>query len=227
MKAKFLLCGLAAALVFSLAVAMAPHTSVQANPPPDPELMVYTYAKLLPKNAKLTDGDETKFEFTDTTWFTWVDLMPAAKFTHPTVYIFVSADKKIRVEDGGWWPELDGKIILYGEDPYEIKFPVDIYSETGISQDPEVKVYAYPKLITPQDKLTDGGETPIKIEKNTLLYWVDLKPGYRFAHPTAYILISADDKVKVVKGSWWPELNGNQILYGQDPTALKFPYPVD
>jgi hypothetical protein len=221
MKGKVFISFLAALLVLALVAVLAPSAFVQGVEP-EPDVLVYTYDELLPPGAPLTDGDVKKFKIDEYTWFTWVDLMPEAKFEHDTVYIFVSADGKVSAQAGKWWPELDGKIILYGWKPWEMKFPVDVHGFSGT-----VKVYAWPKLITPDDKLTDGGFTPIKITENTLLYWVDLHPGMRFTHPTAYILVSADDEVRIVQGGWWPELNGKPILYGQSETVLKFPFPVE
>lgn len=187
-----------------------------------PEVKVYTFEKLLPKGAPLTDGDFQKFDIKDTTWFTWVDPHPEMRFQHETFYIFVNAQGDIEVKEGKWWPKLGGQTIMYGWKPWEVKFPVDVKSKTGY-----VKVYAYPKVITPKDKLTDGGKTLIKVPDDSLLYWVDLMPYAKFAHPTAYILVSANDKVHVEKGEWWPELNGKRILYNCDPEVLKFPYDID
>jgi hypothetical protein len=221
MKRKTLLLSSVSALLLLLGFGLAPKAFMQESGP-YPDVLVYTYDKLLPPGAPLMDGDVKKFKIDEYTWFTWVDLMPEAKFAHDTVYIFVSADGKVSAVPGQWWPELDGKIILYGWKPWELKFPVDVHGTGGT-----VKVYAYPKLLTPKDKLTDGGQVPIKITDNTLLFWVDLAPGMRFTHPTAYILISADDEVRIEKGGWWPELNGEVILYQGPDEVLKFPHPVN
>ena len=220
MRTKFLFLVPIVALTLFFALAITPRALGQDI---YPEATASTFEKLLEPGSVLTDGPKgTKWEIKEYTWFTWVDLWPGAKFEHDTAYIFVTAGGKVTVEAGKWWPELDGKIILYGWEPWKVKFPVDVHGKTGT-----VKVYAHPELITPKDKLSDGGKTPIKIPANTLLYWVDLKPGYRFAHPTMYILVSANDEVTLVKGEWWPVLNGKKILYNEPPTVLKFPYPVD
>lgn len=224
MKSKFPVFALSMVVAVFITLSFAPRAYAQGvEPDPKPEAMAYTFEKLLEPGSVVQDGPKgKKWEIKEYTWFTWVDLFPGAKFEHDTIYIFVNAEGKISVEEGKWWPELDGEIILYGWKPWKAKFPVDVHGVGGT-----VKVYAHPELISPKDKLTDGGKTPIKLEANTLLYWVDLMPGYRFAHPTAYILVSADDKVTVVKGEWWPELNGKRILYNEPPTVLEFPYPVD
>ncbi|MFH2001161.1 MAG: PKD domain-containing protein [Planctomycetota bacterium] len=187
-----------------------------------PDVAVYTYQDILPPGAPLMDGKKTLFEIKDYTWLTWVDPMPGSKFAHDTVYIFASADHTIKVKAGQWWPELYGKPLMYCWDPWDIKFPEKVQGEDG-----SVSVYAHPELITPLDKLTDAGFQQINITENSLLYWVDLYPDKDFPHPTAYILVSADDKVTVVDGKWWPVLNNEQILYNQDETHLDFPYLID
>jgi hypothetical protein len=76
-------------------------------------------------------------------------------------------------------------------------------------------VYMYPHVLLPGDTLADGdtGEK-LKIEGNTVLIWVDLEPEMRFTHHTLYILISREG-VRIINGSWWPVLNGKQILDGE------------
>jgi len=73
-------------------------------------------------------------------------------------------------------------------------------------------VYTYPEKLTSNDKLTDGEKgTAIEIKEDTKLLWVDLMPDARFAHDTEYVLISASG-TKVVKGQWWPVLNGKPLF---------------
>lgn len=187
-----------------------------------PEVAVYTYQNILPPGAPLMDGKKALFDIPDYTWLTWVDPMPESKFAHPTMYIFASADHTVWTKSGMWWPELYGKSILYGCAPFNLEFPMKVNNMSG-----GIKVYAHPDIITPADKLLDGGIDQIAIGADSLLYWVDLYPEKEFGHPTAYILVSADDKVNIVDGKWWPELNGEIILYEQDPTNLDFPYLID
>jgi hypothetical protein len=48
-----------------------------------------------------------------------------------------------------------------------------------------VNVYIHPPKLTAKDKLVDGlSDEPIEITSESTLIWVDLMPGYRFAHPT-------------------------------------------
>lgn len=75
-----------------------------------------------------------------------------------------------------------------------------------------VHVFTHTEKLTLKDTLTDGDKgTPIEITSDTVLIWVDLMPGARFAHDTEYVLISAAG-TKVVKGNWWPVLNGRPLF---------------
>jgi hypothetical protein len=83
-----------------------------------------------------------------------------------------------------------------------------------------INIYTYPNPLTPGDILTDGEDgTAFEIFENTLLIWADLDPPAWFAHPTAYVLISATGDIQVAEGEWWPVLNGERILYGSQVTA--------
>lgn len=78
-------------------------------------VQVHTYPFELTPDDKLTDGkDGASFSITENTQFIWVDLHPDQKFVHDTEYIFISA-AGAHVEKGQWWPELNGRRILYGE----------------------------------------------------------------------------------------------------------------
>lgn len=78
-----------------------------------------------------------------------------------------------------------------------------------------IDVYVYPHELDSGDTLTDGNlsDRKFSLDDGTLLIWVDHQPGYRFAHRTSYILVSARQTV-VYRGSWWPVLNGKTILHG-------------
>lgn len=76
-------------------------------------------------------------------------------------------------------------------------------------------VYTHAEKLTSKDTLTDGEKgTAIEIKEDTVLVWVDLMPDARFSHPTEYVLISASG-TKVVKGNWWPVLNGKPLFRGE------------
>lgn len=82
-----------------------------------------------------------------------------------------------------------------------------------------IKVYQYPFTLKKGDVLTDGSSDSqlrkFEFETDTEFIWIDLKPRTKFAHPTAYIFLS-DKSQEMIKGSWWPVLNGKQILYGSN-----------
>src|SRR5438270_7335465 len=85
-------------------------------------------------------------------------------------------------------------------------------------------VHIYPHKLTAQDKLVDGlSAKTIEITAETTLIWIDRAPGARYAHDTEYVLISPGE-TRVIKGQWWPTLNGKDILRGD--TAEQFTGPV-
>ena len=77
------------------------------------------------------------------------------------------------------------------------------------------KVFIYPMKLSSQDRLLDG-HTKIEITDETTLVWVDLMPEARFGHPTEYLLISASG-TRIVKGDWWPTLNGKDLFRDGKP----------
>ena len=85
------------------------------------------------------------------------------------------------------------------------------------------RVHIYPDVLTSADELTDGdGKKTIKIEAPTTLIWIDRMPDARFEHPTEYVLISAE-KTRVIKGGWWPVLNGKRLFGDDAATNVKSP----
>ena len=88
----------------------------------------------------------------------------------------------------------------------------------------QIKIHIHPNPLMPGDNLTDGEEgKEFEISESTLLIWIDLIPGAKFAHPTTYILISSQE-TKVEQGRKWPVLNGKKILYGE---TNNFTSPID
>lgn len=80
----------------------------------DGHVNVYIYPYELTSEDTLSDGHEgDQIEITEDTLLLWVDLHPELRFTHDTLYILVSS-AGTRVEQGGWWPMLNGRRILYG-----------------------------------------------------------------------------------------------------------------
>lgn len=81
----------------------------------DNKIVIHVYPHELNSLDQLTDGPaEPLFKMDDNCLLIWIDLLPDAYFAHPTAYILVSKES-IRAEHGNWWPILNGKRILYGE----------------------------------------------------------------------------------------------------------------
>mgnify|MGYP000905681768 CR=1 FL=1 len=81
-------------------------------------------------------------------------------------------------------------------------------------------VYAYPVPLKAADRLCDGPVgKPLPFKEGTTFVWIDLMPEAKFAHPTLYVLL-IDREAKVVKGQWWPELNGERVLSGKTAPLL-------
>jgi len=89
----------------------------------------YFYPYELTPEDTLADGYKSAlFKITAATLLIWVDLAPDSKFPHPTSYVLISATET-RVEEGGWWPVLNGKRILYGcRNPVAVLSPFEMES---------------------------------------------------------------------------------------------------
>jgi hypothetical protein len=178
----------------------------------------------LNSNDRLQDGRSGRvLSLPDSTLLVWVDLAPAARFSHPTAYVLISPEGT-QVEEGVWWPVLNGRRILQSKpnsisviSPFQVK-----------SNDSHIEVYFYSELLFADDKLADGlGGTEIPLWSNSFFAWIDMKPGLFFTHPTLYLLIGADKKIRVINGNWWPELNGRTILYGtRDKYGVLSPFKI-
>jgi hypothetical protein len=65
----------------------------------------------------------------DDTMLVWIDLHPGMKFVHDTKYILIGPGG-VDVIDGLWWPELNGRRILYGEqNEWGVYSAFDLYFE--------------------------------------------------------------------------------------------------
>ena len=85
------------------------------NPPTGEEIAVHVYPHELTSRDRLQDGPlERLFRIHSNSLLIWVDRLPGAFFAHPTAYILISK-QNVRVEEGIWWPELNGRKILYGQ----------------------------------------------------------------------------------------------------------------
>jgi hypothetical protein len=89
-----------------------------------------------------------------------------------------------------------------------------------------VEAHIYPYRLGEGDKLSDGGKKEFKVKEPTLLIWVDLLAGGKFAHGTEYVLISRSG-TRVEKGAWWPVLNGNTLFDTRNNPAVASPFLVD
>lgn len=88
---------------------------------------------------------------------------------------------------------------------------------------PKAVVHMYPQKLSGADTLTDGPNGKrVEVTGETTLLWVDLAPNARYAHDTEYILVNARGS-HVVKGQWWPVLNGKEILRGEQNASITFP----
>jgi hypothetical protein len=108
--------GLGTLVVLTLASILLPSTVLAepgAAPPSSPKVFVYP-GKLTSKD-RLFDGS-TRIEITGETTLVWVDLMPDARFGHPTEYLLISAGGT-RIVQGDWWPTLNGKDLFRGVSP--------------------------------------------------------------------------------------------------------------
>ena len=94
----------------------------------DDKIIIHVYPHILTSQDRLSDGpSENMFRIGDNCLLIWVDFMPSAYFVHPTAYVFISKGNT-HVEHGNWWPTLNGKTILYGQQnkigiisPFKIK----------------------------------------------------------------------------------------------------------
>jgi len=90
----------------------------------DHVVRVHCYPEELRPDDELADGETAIATIETPTFLAWVDLLPEAYFTHPTAYVLVGADGKVAVHEGGWWPVLNGKTVLYGSDgAFAASFP--------------------------------------------------------------------------------------------------------
>jgi hypothetical protein len=81
----------------------------------DDKIDIHVYPHELTSLDRLTDGPtEQVFRIDDNCLLIWIDLLPDAYYVHPTAYVLISKES-IRVEHGNWWPTLNGKRILYGQ----------------------------------------------------------------------------------------------------------------
>ena len=184
----------------------------------DDQVHVHLYPQAIVPQDNLTDGPSGRtFRIASDTLLVWIDLAPAMFFTHETCYVLISKSG-VRVKRGNWWPVLNGKRVLSGQQGrYALISPFEMPPNLeGPPPEEALSIHIFPRELTSLDRLQDGPlERLFRIHDNSMLIWVDLLPGAFFAHPTAYILISKQN-IRVEDGIWWPVLNGREVLYGQE-----------
>lgn len=189
---------------------------------PRPKAEVFVHPHKLTAGAKLTGADEPT-EIKSDTILIWVDLMPGARFIHPTEFILISAEGT-RVVKGSWWPTLDGQDLFRDGKTGKVNFPLGAAGNGQTVPSSKFSVHS-PQFVTPRDKLVDF-ENVIDIQGESAFIWVDLAPDARFSHPTKYILISAAG-TRVIDGQWWPTLNGQALFREGVDHRVSFPVQIN
>jgi hypothetical protein len=88
--------------------------------------VVHVYGEKLVAGDKLTDGpDGRPIRIMGEATLVWVDLAPDARYAHETEYLLITP-RGTSVSKGQWWPVLNGKPILRGEKPAEVRFPIEL-----------------------------------------------------------------------------------------------------
>jgi hypothetical protein len=81
----------------------------------DEKINIHVFPHLLTARDRLADGPLAEpFQIDDNCLFIWIDLLPGAFFAHPTAYVLIS-QTNIQIENGNWWPTLNGQTMLYGQ----------------------------------------------------------------------------------------------------------------
>lgn len=98
----------------------------------DGPVNVHFYSEALDPRNRLSDGSDRPIPLTSRTFLAWIDLHPELRFTHPTLYLLIGADKSVHVVEGGWWPELNGKTILYNNlNKHGVLSPFEMRGQPG------------------------------------------------------------------------------------------------
>ncbi len=105
-----------------------------------------------------------------------------------------------------------------------LHLPAQLQGAEETSVAVKTAVFVYPHELTSKDTLLADGENgkAIPNKSNSALIWADLQPGARFAHPTEFLLISGEG-TQVIKGTWWPILNGKDLFRGEKAFQIEFP----
>ncbi len=87
---------------------------------------VYVYAEKLTAKDKLSFGPDAKpIPIKGESTLVYVDLMPDARFAHPTQCVLISTDGA-KVLEGDWWLVLNGKPLFRDGKEFKVNFPMDL-----------------------------------------------------------------------------------------------------
>jgi len=122
----FALCTMLAALAFvGVERNTSPLAAAQGGPPNTAK--VYVYPEKLTAKDKLSFGPSEEQKKTipikGEATLIYVDLMPNARFAHPTQCILISTDGA-RVIKGDWWLILNGKPLFRDGKDVKVDFPM-------------------------------------------------------------------------------------------------------
>jgi uncharacterized Zn-binding protein involved in type VI secretion len=96
---------------------------------PTSKAKVYVYPEKLTAKDKLSfgPGEEEKktIPIKGETTLIYVDLMPDARFAHPTQCILISSDG-VKVHKGDWWLILNGKPLFRNGKDFKVGFPIEL-----------------------------------------------------------------------------------------------------
>jgi hypothetical protein len=122
----FAVCATAAALAAVGLLSAAPLVAQQGKRPLD-KARVYVYPQKLTARDKLSFGPGTEqkkaIPIKEETTLIYVDLLPNARFAHPTECILVSSEGA-RVIKGDWWLVLNGKALFRDGKEFKVDFPI-------------------------------------------------------------------------------------------------------
>jgi hypothetical protein len=83
----------------------------------------------------------------------------------------------------------------------------------------EVIVFAHPNLLRSGDvleayrpQLIEEEAVQVEIESATWFFWIEDRPGARFAHPTRFVFVEQEtEEILTTEDEWWPVLNGEGL----------------
>lgn len=118
--------------MLAVAVLALQTSSPRADDPdksPSSKAKVYIYPEKLTAKDKLSFGPSEEQKKTISikgeTTLIYVDLMPDARFAHPTQCILISTDGA-KVYKGDWWLILNGKPLFRDGKDFKVGFPIDL-----------------------------------------------------------------------------------------------------